>query len=651
MPTTPGFHQDFEIHSYPSLTRTAIRRLSTNFYVTRSFKPIKVGNSEYWAALVRPTDEFSVYVNTDREILILFAEYKSFEIRTLEAYEEFYNLLESKRIDRSIRFLVSADERIESTIKHYLDQNPEYPIIIPTTFDALSRPIGNPALEAVRRNYLLRDLFGYQNPLREETFFFGRQEVVNSVLDMAKSGQSSSLFGLRKSGKTSSIYAIQRKARAFSLNVAVIDCQSPSVHARRYDSLLAHVLTEIRRTFGQTKPLASLGQDPAEVAESFFQHMNSALGNAKNSVLLIFDEIENISPNTASSAHWRDNDDTLLFWQTIRSYIQSESRGRLSVCIVGTSPHILETSQINGIANPIYLFAQKKFIPSLNFDETREMIERLGYFMGLEFGINIISDLQKEYGGHPFFTRQVCSKIHQLSSPNRPVKIPNSVLAKAKSEFYGQLESYLRDIIIQLKQFYPSEFELLKAVAAGNKAEISEYGKEAPDLIDHLIGHGFVERIGDEFDIRFETIKVALKNVIGLHVEENHWNEISKRRNSIEAEIRSAFFYWSKSVEVSEWNLIIEQSLTNKRIDNLISFEPRYLFSKTESPLYLTDLMMLIKNRDTLPFLSSRKSIICNKLDIINKLRKDAHANLVTEEEMKTARAAFDYLEGEFSSG
>ena len=45
----------------------------------------------------------------------------------------------------------------------------------------------------------------------------------------------------------------------------------------------------------------------------------------------------------------------------------------------------LELPKINDIANPVYLFAQKQFIPNLTFDETREMVERLGYLMGLEF--------------------------------------------------------------------------------------------------------------------------------------------------------------------------------------------------------------------------------------------------------------------------
>ena len=106
MPTFPGYHPDFDASRYPDLIRAAMRKIAAQFYITRSFNPIQIGNSVYFAILARPSDEFSVYINTDREVLILFSKYETFEIRTLEAFDAFYELLDSARIDRSLRFLV-----------------------------------------------------------------------------------------------------------------------------------------------------------------------------------------------------------------------------------------------------------------------------------------------------------------------------------------------------------------------------------------------------------------------------------------------------------------------------------------------------------------------------------------------------------------
>lgn len=648
MPTYPGFHPDLNIDRYPSKIQAAIWKIGEKFYVTKSFNPVDIGNSKYWSVLVRPTDEYSVYINTDREVLVLFSEYNTFEIRTLEAYDYFYDLLESKRVDRSIMFLISMDDRIEMSIRHYLDQHPEYPIIIPTTFSQLFDFESGSLLSAIRRNYLLRDLFAYQNPLREETFFFGRQEIVNAVLDMAKSGQNSGLFGLRKSGKTSAIYAIKRKAKGMSLNVVVIDCQNPAVHARRYSELLAYVISEIRRSVGLKKLNIDLGNDPVAVSENFFQQMDNISFSIKNSILLIFDEIENISPNTSASVHWKKDQDTLIFWQIIRSYIQSNVRGFLSISIFGTNPYMLETPKICGIANPIYLYAQKKFIPNLNFSETEEMVARLGYFMGLEFSKEIIADLQAEFGGHPFFTRQVCSRIHQDMSLDRPLKVSQAAVERAKQAFDGELELYLRETIEDLRKNYPNEFSLLKLVVDGSKEEINEYGNEAPDLIDHLIGYGIIERIGVDFDIRFKAVKKILERIF-FSESENRWAEISRRRNQLETHLRMNLYIWSRGVPVDQWATVVESSLTAKRYQGLENLEPTYLFSRSDSPLYLTDLLGFIKNEQVMDYLGARRSHILKHLDVVNRMRKDAHAKSVSDADIENVRRSFDYLEAEFS--
>ena len=159
--TYPGIHPDGRIDAYPEQARRAISLLAQFFYVTRSFSMIEIGNAQYWAILVRPVHEFSIYLNVDREIVVVFSIYEQFEIRTLEAYDEVYLQLEQRRIDKSIRVLVSNSIDVERIIKRYLDQNPEYPIIIPINFQSLFSSATNPLLAAIRRNYLVRDLFGY----------------------------------------------------------------------------------------------------------------------------------------------------------------------------------------------------------------------------------------------------------------------------------------------------------------------------------------------------------------------------------------------------------------------------------------------------------------------------------------------------------
>jgi hypothetical protein len=505
-------------------------------------------------------------------------------------------------------------------------------------------------LEAIRRNYLLRDLFGYQNPLREETFFFGRQKVVNEILDLAKSGQSSSLFGLRKSGKTSIIYAIMRRAKSFGSTPVFIDCQNPSIHARRYEDLLAHILGLIRNSVGQKRKKVELKGSDAEIAEQFRQQLKTLLGQAKTNILLIFDEIENISPKTAASSHWENEKDSLLFWQNLRSFIQEDAGGRVSLCLIGTSPLLIEQAKIGNVPNPMYLYSQKRFLQSLTFDETKDMIDTLGFFMGLHLDPTQIAKLQNLYGGHPFFVRQVCSNIHQLASPNRPIDVSNRLLDEAISEFGGQLDTYLRDILDNLREFYPDEFSLLERIVSGDLIEISEYGNNAPELIDHLIGYGLIERKGQEFDIRFSAIRKSLENIMTPSGVDEIWKEFTIRRNHLETDIRRELLSFSKTFELDDWDNLLKSQLSNTRYDGLPSIEPRTLFSKAESPLYWTDLMSLIKSEKVFTFLGDRRQDLQTAMYIVNsKGRPDAHAKHLNKDDVEIVRRAFDALELEFS--
>lgn len=431
MPTFPGFHPNFDFQRYPATIRSALRRIADTFYVTRSFEVERVGNSSYYAALIRPTEEASVVLNTQRELLVVFANYETFEIRTLECFDKFYSYAESARIDKTMRFLISSDSDVERGVRLYLEQHPEYPVIVPLTFDQLERR-ANPLISAVRQNYFIRDLFGFQSPLREEHFFFGRAQIVAGTIDAAKSGQHSSLFGLRKSGKTSTIYAIQRRCKPSELNVVTFDCQDLAIHSRTYGRLLAHIVDKVRANASLRSISHPDIYEGAEISEWFHRNMQQTLNSLQSNLLIIFDEIENISPKTAASEHWRSELDPIYFWQVIRSFSQTSKGRTLSICLVGTSPYILEQAKINDIDNPAYLLAQKRFIPNLTFEETKEMVSRLGFFMGLDFDPAAISQLHNSYGGHPFFTRQICSKVHQLTTGQRPHKFHSYVLTRPR---------------------------------------------------------------------------------------------------------------------------------------------------------------------------------------------------------------------------
>jgi hypothetical protein len=124
MPTFPGVNPAFELAAFPLGERQAIMRFARHFYITRAAES-KVGNSSYRAFLMRPTEDVSAVLNVEREIVVLFANYDTFEARTLRAFDLTCDQFDDVRVDRSLRFLVTRDKSIEATIRHYLLQDPE----------------------------------------------------------------------------------------------------------------------------------------------------------------------------------------------------------------------------------------------------------------------------------------------------------------------------------------------------------------------------------------------------------------------------------------------------------------------------------------------------------------------------------------------
>lgn len=653
MATFSGINDSFDMSAFSVPEQRIIRQLSLEFYITRAAKAAQVGNSKYRAFLMRPAEGMSIALNVEREVVVLFSDYKTFEARTLRAFDLMYEQFDDVRVDGSLRFLISGDDNVEEIIRHYLMQNPEYPIIIPFHYAQFGNANQRVLLDAIRKNYKIRDLFGYQSPLKHEYFFFGRTRLVDNVLDLHKSSQNSALFGLRKSGKTSTIYAIQRRARAVNCRTVALDCQDPAVHARDYSSLLEYIVVQTRLQLGLRRLDITMGVEASEVSDRFRLNMDRTLHEAQSSIMLIFDEIENISPKTAASPHWRNSNDSLLFWQILRAFFQGNRKFKMTFCFVGTNPHLFEIQKLHDVDNPVYLFAPKTFIPMLDFSETQEMLVRLGFFMGLNFDARVASYIHGRFGGHPFFVRQLCSQIHKdIPYGSRPVSVSLSVCKAAEEKSSSDIQSYIQQVINSLAEFYPDELSMIEYLARGDSASFTEMADYAPSYVEHLLGYGIVVRRGADFEFAFDAVRDAvaarLKGPTKLHLTEK-WLEISGRRNKIESEIRSFLFVTFRRMDNSDWERILQRSMSERRRLDLGNLSRREAFSRTGSPLYFMELLKLVESSGAFEDEKDQLSGILNAMRVVNELRIDAHAKDIDDLKYQELRDALSLLEGIFA--
>ena len=332
----PGLNPGIVLDHFTAEEERIIDRFSKDWYVTNGGGEIWLSKtSKYKYALIKPIDIFNEMFNLDREIVLLFSPYENFEPRTLDAITKATLQHQTLRIDRICSVLVSKDNSIDIKLKDLLKNDQEAQIIIPFTYDELVKPESNPYFFRNRfiEHFYARDLFASESPLKKDIYFFGRTDLVHSILNRHRSNQVSGLFGLRKTGKTSVIFGVQRGLKKVDGVSAFIDCQNPAFHRLSWNHALQHVLEQIReqnKIDQRLSPKNNYSDEQAPVLfERHLRKMSESMGS--KAIMLIFDEIENITPSVSPSEHWRNGNDFVFFWQTIRSLFQSTS-GLFSFC-------------------------------------------------------------------------------------------------------------------------------------------------------------------------------------------------------------------------------------------------------------------------------------------------------------------------------
>jgi len=336
----------------------------------------------------------------------------------------------------------------------------------------------------------------------------------------------------------------------FSSPSVFIPCDDVSFQQRRWNECLYYVLERLvdkYKTKNKLKGILSPSEsytekDASVVFKKDLLKIYEQLG--KKPVLLVFDEIERITFNTASVKHWQEGLDFVFFWGALKS-IFNELDDVFSYMIVGTNPTCIESPKIQGNDNPIFQSVSVEYLERFDVSQTREMIEKLGRFLGLNFDEVIYSKLVGDYGGHPFLMRQVCSLIYQTVKGAIPVQVDRSMYVRAKKEFeQNKATSYMGMILEVLTDFYKDEYTMLKFLALGDIDFFSSLAKDSPQYVAHLVGYGIISRnqSGDGYDFKIDAIQQYLQSrnrykKLDLDIQEKR-REISQRVNDLELKLR-----------------------------------------------------------------------------------------------------------------
>ncbi len=647
---SPGINPSVRTDHFNEDERKIIQHLGKVFYVTSGGEEFSIAKSNYRYCLIKPTEFFNQTFQLSREIVVVFSDYVSFEPRTLDAASYVYKSIPTKlRLDRGCHLLVCHDNQIEEKLSALLKDSNVNQIVIPFTYSELLTNHNTSDLIKERfRKYLFdTDLFSVSAPIQDDVFFFGRRDYVHDIVSKCKNSTNSGVFGLRRSGKTSLLYAVQRLLKQQSYPTVFIPCES-DLSNLDWRTALCKVVLDVYQALGvdNSKIRESDYNDTPNATIYFEEDMDYALASLRLPVTLMFDEIEaitfGVTQGETSSNLWVDGSSFVAFWNTIKGYYSKNPR-KISILVAGTNPMINEVPVINNTPNPMFRQLsesnQGAYLPAFTNEDTKNMVNMLGGYMGLQFDEYTIGKLTSDCGGHPYLMRILCSFINKYMRTNgirRPAVVTRAIYDKAVPEFEKSSEatSFFWMILNILMTGYPKEFSTLKVLALQGDSIISQI--QDKDSLFHLIGYGLVEYNQNNYAIKYSTITHFLRGEYrferqGLSVEEQK-EEISLRINNAEMQLRKLVKNTLQSVKGTQkakdaviTSMSSNRAISDSDLSRAQTLSYVQLFDPSMNKMYFSLLMGIILDNITVfenVFEASDETTIRKNLSVINSARR-----------------------------
>lgn len=517
------------------------------------------------------------------------------------------------------------------------------------------------------------DLFGKSSPIRHDRYFYGRSKIVQEITSRAISAnEHSGLFGLRKTGKTSVLFAVQRRLEETKTICEYIDCQTPGVYGGRWWALLNQISTRLIDAFNKrmaNEDLKLREYLSEAAATEFMKTVKSIIAHEDiDQIVLLMDEIEFITPDISNTLgmHW--DVDFQPFWQTIRATSQ-ETGGKFTFIVAGVNPYSVETPSFKSAPNPIFQLAPAYYLEPLSESSVRDMVRTIGKVSGLNFEEECFSYLCSTYGGHPYLIRLACSVVSMRKGPapaTGKIDIKADDFIKSRSSIKTRLGEPIKDILLSLVWWYPSEYEALQILATDSEFA-EEYIEKTPELKERFHKYGLLRNDYKTFNI------LDMKDYLSEKGKDYEKVISPFRRSDLPPDLLptvpnledlAKLYEKRTSIEINlrKFILLVLGFLTafdDAKIASKIvsSFPPKsdksQLFigrrpQDAINELYLSDLQFIfISNwQHFIPYFGQKPDRFKMNMDTINIARRnDAHAKPLTNSEKENFLNSYSWIE------
>ena len=167
------------------------------FNVTYAEK-CEINNTTLFAYMLKPEEFIKEAFGIEREILLAYSPYDELQPRAFQALDFLFNKFPMKnRVDTLNCFFVSRDSEITKYSGINSSINDQLRSIVPFVYSELIQNSNDSwyVRNVLKKNFFDIDLFGYTLPLKNDSSFFGRQQIIGRYIDSIKRCENRGIFG------------------------------------------------------------------------------------------------------------------------------------------------------------------------------------------------------------------------------------------------------------------------------------------------------------------------------------------------------------------------------------------------------------------------------------------------------------------------
>jgi hypothetical protein len=329
--------------------------------------------------------------------------------------------------------------------------------------------------------------------------FFGRQIMLQSLIDDIRSRRVAGVFGLRKSGKTSILKRLGQllTEETHPEYVFVLrDLESlPSLPREVVNPLLlelhADILDQLRKRKLRTKELAELA-DPGDLLafKRALQTLLRKVGPNEFHLVVALDEIEYLCPPDRMHLDTAQTQEIPQFFGVLRSLVQETDN--FTFLIAGLASASIEAGTLFGRHNPLFSWAKPYYVPPFLPEEATQLLRELGVRMGVRWQINAEDKVYDQTGGHPYLLRDLASAVtRRLPLNARERQVTRGTVSQRLPEWRRAVAGNLSEILAHVQRYYPAERLMLDYLLEDEQA-FTELAEAEPQSLHHLLMLGLV---------------------------------------------------------------------------------------------------------------------------------------------------------------